>query len=116
MKEKMLFYRRDFLLSLPFIVSFKTKKLIEVIVGEKNNVVFTYEEENELKNVFKNVNKNFPFADFYEINFNYKEKYLLKKFENIVPLIFGVTVWTVQSWNYSNKTWNEVGEIFCLNF
>jgi len=116
MNEKTLFCRRDFLFSLPFINSFKTKKLIEVVVGHKNNVDFIYKEEEDLKSVFKNTNKDFPFADFYEINFSQKEKYLLKRFDNIVPLVFGLVMWTVQSWNYENKTWNEVGELFCLSF
>ncbi len=116
MIEKTFFSRRDFLFSLPFLGSFKTKKLIEIVIGDKNNVDFIYKEEDSLKNIFKSINKDYPFAEFYEINFNSKEKFLLKKFENIIPLIFGVAVWTIQSWNFENKTWNEVGEIFCLNF
>jgi hypothetical protein len=108
--------RRQFLLSLPFFVNFKTKKMVEVIVEEKNNVGFIYVEEQDLKSMFNCLARDYPFSNCFEINYDSKNRYLLKKFENRIPFIIGLTIWTIQSWNYNNKTWNEIGEFFCFNF
>lgn len=108
--------RRQFFLSLPFVLSYKTKKQIEVIVESNNNIEIFHVEEDVLKNIFYDLTLKFPFANVFEINYNQKERYLLKKYKNVIPLVFGITIWMVQNWNYSNKTWDSNGELFCFNF
>lgn len=108
--------RRQFFLNLPLVFSCKTKKQIEVIVESNNNTEIFHVEEDTLKNIFNKLIVEFPLADVFEINYNQKERYLLKKYKNVVPLIFGMTIWIVQNWNYSNKTWDSNGELFCFNF
>lgn len=111
-----IYNRRDFLSIVPFAFSIQIKKCIEIIVEERNNVEIIYLEEKKLNELFHDLIKLYPFADCFEINYNPKQKYLLKKHQNIIPLIFGGVLWIIQNWDYTNKTWNQNGELFCFSF
>lgn len=114
-KQKIFFLnRRQFFLSIPLLTNLKIKKHVEVIVEFNNFSIQTYVEEKQYKEIFYEIKNIYPDAYCLEIIYSKDKKYLLKKYDNIVPLIFGVSIWILQEWDNLNKVWNQNGELFCF--